>query len=253
MANVPLRQYALHTIPDSSHHLAFWDAVDGMLTAEQKARIATGGDVRSIWEAQGSGAAAATPGAAAGASQRSEWATVIKALNLSQPDASTCQATCIGMAVGDRDVLGIRQKLLAIGSAGDPGVMGQVIRGYGKPYRYEGDACLNDVIRWLQAGEFLITHGWFTGSGHVICLDGLRSIAGGRFEFNVKDPWSKFNPGAWRYDNPGVKFWDGYYPEACIYAACVTGVSVSDAARVYGGNRVDRTHGGMWVHRFLAA
>jgi GH24 family phage-related lysozyme (muramidase) len=196
--------------------------------------------------------ATAAPGPAPGAGDRRQWVTAIKALNLSQPDASTCQAACIGMAVGDRDVVGIRRKLQAIGTAGDPAVMARVIRSYGRPYRYEGNACLDDVLSWLKAGEFLITHGWFTASGHVICLDGLRSIPGGRFEFDVKDPWSEFNAPAWRYDKT-TKFYDGFYSEPCVYAACVAGVSASDAARVYQVGRVDRTRRGMWVHRFTTA
>ena len=49
-----------------------------------------------------------------------EWKTAVHALNLSQPDASTCQSACIAMAVGDKDVLGVRRKLNRLpGAAGD--------------------------------------------------------------------------------------------------------------------------------------
>lgn len=180
---------------------------------------------------------------------RQEWLTKIKALNLSQPDAQTCQATCIAMAVRDANIGGIRRRLTALGSAGDPAVMRQVIRGYGVRYQYEGNACLQDVYGWLKAGEFLITHGWFTRSGHVICLDGLK-IDSKATLLNVKDPWSEFNASAWAY-NLGGSFYDGFYSDRLIYAACVAGVSADDASRIYQAGTVDLLRKGMWVHRFL--
>lgn len=182
--------------------------------------------------------------------ERTQWVTGVKALNLSQPDGSTCQAACIGMAVGDSNVMGIRRKLLAKGEAGSPSVMGAVIREYGRPYKYESDASLSDVYEWLKAGEFLITHGWFTGSGHVICLDGLKLNANKSYSLDVKDPWSEFNARAWKYDKTS-KFYDGFYSDLCIYAACVAGASATDALRVYNTGKVDINRGGMWVHRFM--
>lgn len=186
------------------------------------------------------------------AERRKQWITTIKALNLSQPDASTCQAACIGMAVGDSNISGIRQKLIARGAAGDPAVMGHIIRTYGRPYRYEGNASLAQCFEWLKAGEFLITHGWFTGSGHVICLDGLRDDGNGRYSFDVKDPWSEFIGQLWTY-NHNIKFYDGFYSDLLIYAACVTSASSSDARRIYQAGKVDTARGGMWVHRFTTS
>lgn len=181
-----------------------------------------------------------------------EWGTRINALNISQPDEVTCQAACIAMAVRDRDVQKIRRRLLQFGNAGDPAVMGRVIREYNVPYQYSGNASLDECYKWLQAGEFLITHGWFTGSGHVICLDGLLRDRNGRHSINVKDPWSEFNAPAWLY-NLGSKFYDGFYSDLCIYAACVAGASVSDARRIYRAGRVVTAQRAMWVHRFLVA
>lgn len=186
------------------------------------------------------------------AERRKQWITTIQALNISQPDASTCQAACIGMAVGDSNISGIRQKLIARGAAGDPAVMGHIIRTYGRPYRYDGNASLAQCFEWLKAGEFLITHGWFTGSGHVICLDGLRDDGNGRFSFDVKDPWSEFIGPLWTY-NHNSKFYDGFYSDLLIYAACVAGASSSDARRIYQAGTVDTARGGMWVHRFTTS
>lgn len=184
--------------------------------------------------------------------ERKQWVTQIKALNISQPDEVTCQAACIGMAVGDRDVMKIRRELLGRGNPGSPAVMGQVIRNYGRPYIYDGNASMAKIYDWLKAGEFLITHGWFTGSGHVICLDGLRTDGNGRYSLDVKDPWSEFNAQDWAY-NLGSKFHDGFYSDRLIYATCCAGSSVTDARRVYQSGTVDTTRGGMWVHRFTTA
>jgi hypothetical protein len=183
--------------------------------------------------------------------ERKRWVTEIKALNLSQPDASTCQAACIGMAVGDRDIAGIRRRLAARGTAGDPGVMAAVIREYGRPCKYESNASLAKCCEWLKAGEFLITHGWFTGSGHVICLDGLKD-AGDNYVFDVKDPWSEFNTVTWRYDL-GSQFFDGFYSDLLVYATCVAGTSAGTARSTYNRGKVDVNRGGMWVHRFTTA
>lgn len=245
-------QYAEHTEASSTHHRAFWEALDEGLPAALRERIEPGGDLREVWEAAGSEMQARpTPDPVPVVVEPEEWRTAVQALNLSQPDAYTCQSACIAMAVGDRDIAGIRRKLRAIGEAGDPGVMGQVIRGYGVPYQYEGNACLAEVREWLKAGELLISHGWFTGSGHVICLDGLRKVprSATRYDVDVKDPWSEFDAPTWSYRSD-ARFFDGYYSELCIYAACVAGASQDDAARVYRAGVVDADRRGMWVHRF---
>lgn len=240
----PLRSCVEHTNFDLSHHIAFWEAVERLLPAGS---LDSDGELGSIWDnAVPVKQPSLTP------VQHTEWATKIKALNLSQPDAVTCQSACIGMAVGDSNVQSIRRKLLMHGSAGSPDVMGRVIRSYGRPYQFVGDASLNDVYGWLKAGEFLITHGWFTNSGHVICLDGLKAKPPLRYSINVKDPWSEFNADAWLY-NLGGKFYDGFYSDRLIYAACVAGNSSADAKRIYDKGGVNTAQKGMWVHRFLVS
>lgn len=184
--------------------------------------------------------------------EATQWKTRVQALNLSQPDASTCQAACIAMAVGDKNIAGIRKKLTAQGVAGDPAVMGRVIRAYKNvKYIYDANASLEKVCEWLKQGELLITHGWFTNSGHVIILDGLvQNPATKGYSFDVKDPWSEFDGHSWSY-NKSSKFFDGFYGEHIIYAACVAGSSARDAAAIYKARKLDRKKGGMWVHRFL--
>jgi hypothetical protein len=182
--------------------------------------------------------------------QSGVYKTAIKALNLSQPNGYTCQSACIGMVVQDSDIMGIRGKLESIGDPGNPSVMGEVIKSYGVKYEFDDNACLSEVRDWLKAGECLITHGWFTASGHVICLDGVQvDPTNLSYKFDVKDPWSEFDALSWSYNNPDIKFFDGYYSSYCIYAACVAGVSVDHAAELYGQKQLNSTQKGMWVHR----
>jgi hypothetical protein len=178
-----------------------------------------------------------------------EWHTKVNALNLSQPDAYTCQSACIAMAIRDPNILGIRKRLIGMGTAGDPAVMGRVIRSFGCKYVYESNATLANAISYLKQGEFLITHGWFTGSGHVICLDGVKDHSG-QIAFNVKDPWSEFDGPSWSYKKTS-KFYDGYYSDKIIYAACVAGTSRNNAAYVYNHDPVNYQLPGMWIHRIL--
>jgi len=246
-----MRSFVEHTNFDLSHHIAFWEAVERLLPPGS---LSPSGELGSIWDnAVPIKQPPLTP------KDRIEWVTQIKALNLSQPDAVTCQSACIGMAVGDRDIQGIRRKLRSLGDPGSPSVMGSVIRDYGRPYKFEENASLENVYGWLKAGEFLITHGWFTNSGHVICLDGLQAVTHGmasftpaRHSISVKDPWSEFDAANWRYGLK-AKFYDGFYSDRLIYATCVAGGSSVDAKSIYMSNTLDIKRKGMWVHRFLVS
>lgn len=166
-----------------------------------------------------------------------------------QPDALTCQSACVGMAIGDRDVNKIRRELTKIGSAGDPSVMGQYLRSeVGSRYLFDIDASLVEAREYLKQGCFLITHGWFTNSGHVIAIDGFEmnpSTLG--YKLKVLDPWSQFNFRDWAY-NLGDTGYDGYYSSHGIYAACVAGQSVSHAQSIYRRGELDSARKGMWLH-----
>lgn len=52
-ARVPLWRYVRQTKPGSTHHQAFWNALEDALPAELIRRIGPGGDLQGIWEAQG--------------------------------------------------------------------------------------------------------------------------------------------------------------------------------------------------------
>jgi hypothetical protein len=174
---------------------------------------------------------------------------------LSQPNAYTCQSTCIAMATGRTDVMAIRAELESIGEPGDPGVMGVLLRKeFGDRYIFDDNASLSEIREWLRNGEFLITHGWFSASGHVIALDGVtidsKTLG---YKISVKDPWSEFNASTWAYDNPSVDRFDGDYSSHCLYAAIVAGQSVYDAAAVYAKRELDSNRKGAWIHRILSA
>jgi hypothetical protein len=169
---------------------------------------------------------------------------------LSQPDSATCQSTCVAMAIGTDQVFDIRSRLVQIGDPGNPYTMGTILhQKLGARYLFEEDASLTQMREWLQAGEFLITHGWFTGSGHVVGMDGVeidpKTMS---YRFNMRDPWDEFDAPSWSYLGRSNKF-DGFYSSRCIYAACVAGQSRGDAAAIYRRGELDSARKGAWVHR----
>jgi hypothetical protein len=169
---------------------------------------------------------------------------------LSQPDPVTCQSTCVGMATGDTNIYGIRSRLESEGDPGNPYVMGKVLHErLGARYIFEEDACMSQMREWLQGGEFLILHGWFTGSGHVLGADGVeidpKTMS---YRINMRDPWDEFDAPSWSYSGRSTKF-DGFYSSRCIYAACVAGQSRGDAAAIYRRGELDSARKGAWVHR----
>ena len=173
----------------------------------------------------------------------------------SQPNSYTCQSTCIAMATGKNDVMGIRRQLERLGDPGDPATMGHLLsESFGDRYIFDDNACLSEVRDWLKAGEFLISHGWFTGAGHVICLDGVAIDAAKlSYKISVKDPWSEFSFGSWSYDNPAALNYDGYYSSHGLYAAIVAGQSIYDAAAIYRRGELDSMRKGAWIHRIKPA
>jgi hypothetical protein len=173
---------------------------------------------------------------------------------LPQPDAQTCQSACIAMAIGTNDITGIRSKLTRLGSAGDPAVMGSILKqSLSDRYEFDDNACLSEMRDWLRAGEFLIIHTWLTESGHVIGLDGV-DIDTQRLSYrlNAKDPWSEFQAATWTYD-PNQTSYDGFYSSYLIYATAVTGQSCSDARQIYRRGELDSMRKGAWVHRVKPA
>lgn len=161
-----------------------------------------------------------------------------------QPDAYTCQSACIAKMIGTQDVAGIRRGLLEIGTPGDPAVMAQYLKPRVKEYHYSAIASLNECKQWLDQGYQLITHGWFTGSGHVISL--VDHDAKG---FIVDDPWAEFDFPSWQYTG-NTNGNDLHYSFKGIYIACVVSHSRGEAESMYSANiQPDMNFKNAWVHR----
>ena len=164
---------------------------------------------------------------------------------ISQPNGYTCQSTCICAATGgDVSIGNIRDALSLIGEPGSPDVMGQYLtKFFGSRYSYHSASSINDIRADIDAGCLVIIHGWFTRSGHVICLDGEDSTG-----FRVMDPNDEFHTDIWDYPAEDQAF-QGTYSDLCIYAACIAGESRDDAHAVYSAGAIDHAKGGAWVHR----
>ena len=165
---------------------------------------------------------------------------------LSQPDARTCQATCIAAVMGlDVSIAQVRADLLQIGEAGNPAVMAEYLTAhFGDRYSLDMTASIDDMRSWINDGSVLITHGWMTEEGHVICLDGVSEKG-----LRVMDPWEEFHAFEWDYIAE-VSAFQGVYSDELIYAACVIGESRSDSHRIYlEDGAIDRAKGGAWIHR----
>jgi hypothetical protein len=166
-----------------------------------------------------------------------------------QYDALTCQSAAIARVIGCSNVKKIRNELLRMGVPGDPAVMGEYLNSYVKEYKYHGQASLNDAIKALEDGWQLITHGWFTTSGHVIGISGWDAETR---KFNAEDPWYEFHFNEWSYAPWIVDGDDMPYSDRGIWASCVVGQSADDAYWNYHQTQVllpkHYEDQGMWLH-----
>jgi hypothetical protein len=182
------------------------------------------------------------------------YKTEVEAINISQPNASTCQSACVGMATGNSDVMGIRQKLLSLGNPGDPNIMANLLReALGDRYIYNGKASIDQMQQYTRDGEFLILHVFFTPVGHVIGIDGFKDVVGANDSLDSKDPWSEFDAASFSYNNPNVSFYDGFYTCRLIYAAAVVAFSYQQALDCYRSGEYDSKLEGAYCHRILPA
>lgn len=163
---------------------------------------------------------------------------------VAQYDSSTCQSACIAKMLGTYEVPRIRAELLLSGAAGSPYNMGDYLRPRVKSYEFLENGSLSDAVGFLQDGFQLITHGWFTGSGHVISIVDYSSELK---KFLVDDPWFEFDFSTWSYDYR----YSGnnvYYSALGIFAACVISTSPPVAERLYKQGVADWDAKGMWIH-----
>lgn len=164
-----------------------------------------------------------------------------------QPDEVTCQSTCIYAVTGGAlSIYDIRAELFQHGEPGDPANMAETLKRLLPKEKHELrlDATLAEMKGWLTDGAVIITHGYFTGPGHVIVLDGCTSDT-----FDVMDPYEEFSAPAWDYPNRSNRTaYDGDYSDRLIYATCLAGQSRWDAARIYDSGAIDYTLKAAWCN-----
>ncbi|WNZ47532.1 C39 family peptidase [Leptolyngbya boryana CZ1] len=102
----------------------------------------------------------------------------------------------------------------------EPATIAQVAEDYGCHDRFTQTASFEQVKEWLAQGNPAIVHGYFTPSGHIICIIGYNEKG-----FIVNDPYGElmFDP------NPELSHYDIYttgagltYSYNLIYQTCCT-------------------------------
>lgn len=165
-----------------------------------------------------------------------------------QPDAYTCQSAAIAKAIGTDRVMGIREDLFKLGVPGDPYVMGEYLKPRVAEYKFLDDASLNDARKALDQGYSLITHGWFTNSGHIVSIVGWELDKSKlSYRFICDDPWMEFDFKRWQYI-PGTSGDNVRYSSYGIYAACVASAGLDHARRIYNRGELNSNKPGMWLH-----
>lgn len=161
---------------------------------------------------------------------------------LPQPDELTCQSAAIGQSIGEKDVYKIREDLLSMGTPGDPQVMGRYLKSRCAFYRFDDKGSLSQAIDFLKKpNRAIITHGWFTRSGHVVTLSANHPKG-----FIADDPWGDFNFEGWTYvsDDGNNKTWTF----AQVYAAIVGSIGFEHAKTIYANRELDMNYGNAWFH-----
>jgi Papain-like cysteine protease AvrRpt2 len=172
-----------------------------------------------------------------------------------QYDSNSCQSACCAAVTGNTNVRQVRRELEIIANrvssmAGATEVMSEWLKKrLGDRYVFEANASLNDCKKWLENGEVLITHGVWTGSGHVTVLKGFEldeKILS--YNFITGDPWGEFDAKNWSYLTY-ANHYEGPISARAVFAACVYAQNRSEAAQCYRDGRLDSNLGEMWVHR----
>ena len=167
---------------------------------------------------------------------------------VAQPNAYTCQSSCIAKVLGTTDVEGIRAELEAMGDPGSPEVMGQYLKSRVQSYKFLESGSLEDAKAALDEGCVVITHGYFTESGHVITLVGYETDPKTlSYRFIVDDPWMEFSfPDAQFIPNSSGN--DVRYSSYGVYAYCVASKSYENAAQIYAKGTLLSAEKGAWLH-----
>ncbi len=167
---------------------------------------------------------------------------------VAQPNAYTCQSACIAKVLGTSDIEGIRAALEAIGAPGSPETMGQYLKSRVQSYKFLLSGSLEEAKDALDDSCVVITHGWFTGSGHVIALVGYepdpKTLS---YRFIVDDPWMEFSFSSAQF-NPNSSGNNVRYSSYGMYAYCVASSSNESAVQIYGQGKLLSSEKGAWLH-----
>jgi hypothetical protein len=88
----------------------------------------------------------------------------------------------------------------------DPYDLVKVVKRYGRQDNFKTDATIDEVKRWLAAGNPAVVHGYFTRFGHIITAigyDDTRSRRGLKDGFVVHDPYGEWFPGGYNTEVSG--------------------------------------------------
>jgi hypothetical protein len=167
-----------------------------------------------------------------------------------QPDSRTCQSACIAKVLGkqtEEEVFSIHDELEKIGIPGDHEVMAEYLKTRVSSYSFLLNGSLDDAKEALDDGCVIITHGWFTPSGHVICIIGYEADPSTlSYRFIVDDPWAEFDfPNATFLAKSGNNV---RYSSYGVYAYCVRSQSYEHATELYASRALDSSHKGAWLH-----
>lgn len=181
----------------------------------------------------------------------SSVSTLSKIPYVQQLDPRWCQSACIAMVLGQGvdQVDDIRSALEATGQlAGSPSVMGDYLLPRVSSYKFRLTGSLNDATDALDDEAVIITHGWFTPAGHVICLIGYEPDPfTGSYRFIVHDPWAEYNfPGG---DHDDDKSGEAVrYSSYGIYATCVASADYAHAREIYARRELLSSMRNAWLH-----
>lgn len=80
-----------------------------------------------------------------------------------------------------------------------PADLVKLVEGYGYKDTFKTNATVQEVQDWLILGNPAVIHGYFTTSGHIICLIGFNQKG-----FIVNDPYGEWNADGYDTDSSGA-------------------------------------------------
>ena len=126
--------------------------------------------------------------------------------------------------------------------------MGEYLRPHVQSYQFLMDGSLNDAKKALDDGCVVITHGWFTHSGHVILLIGYETDPNTlSYRFIVHDPDGEYDFPSSIHDTSksGEKV---RYSSYGMYATCVGSADYDNAHDIYQQKRLLSSEHNAWLH-----